>query len=103
MIVRFSDRALEDFWHGKSSARARRIPADIRTRLMDRLTQMDAAAALSDLAVPPSNNLEALSGDLDGWWSIRVNKQWRLIFKWTDAGPAEVYLSEHYHPWSAMK
>lgn len=97
-IISFADPALEDFWHGVKSARARAIPADVQRRLLVRLTALDVAAALSDLAVPPSNNLEPLSGDLAGHWSIRVNKQWRLVFRWLDgaAGPSDVRFVDYH-------
>jgi addiction module HigA family antidote len=55
-----------------------------------KLMQMNRAAHLSDLVVPPGNRLEALRGDREGFHSIRVNDQWRLVFRWTESGPADV-------------
>jgi proteic killer suppression protein len=57
---------------------------------------MEAAAVLEDLRVPPGNRLEALRGDLAGWFSVRVNDQWRLIFCWED-GAAEAVRLVAYH------
>jgi proteic killer suppression protein len=97
VILSFADTGAEDFWNGINSARARKIPANIRTRLMDRLTAMDIATNINDLRVPPSNHLEELQGNLAGLCSIRVNKQFRVIFRWDAdaAGPSEVRLDDH--------
>ena len=54
------------------------------------------AARLDDLKAPPGNRLEALSGDLKGFHSIRINEQWRIVFRWTDAGPDEVRISDYH-------
>ena len=61
-----------------------------------KLVQLDAAASLTDLSVPPGNRLEPLKGELSGRHSIRINDQWRIVFRWTDAGPAEVEIM-NYH------
>jgi toxin HigB-1 len=61
-----------------------------------KLTMLDAAYVLSDLASPPGNRLEALSGDRAGQHSIRINDQWRICFVWTVAGPTEVEITKHY-------
>lgn len=96
VIVSFNDKVAEDVYNGRNSARARRVPTEVRQRLLDRLTALNAAAVLADLSVPPSNGLEALKGDLLGFHSVRVNDQWRLVFKWTDAGPAEVRFTDYH-------
>lgn len=57
---------------------------------------LNAAMELRDLLVPPGNRLEALRGDMQGLHSIRVNDQWRLVFLWTDAGPAQVRLLDYH-------
>jgi proteic killer suppression protein len=56
---------------------------------------LDYALQLADLRSPPGNRLEALKGDLAGFHSIRVNDQWRVIFRWTDAGPTEVDVGDY--------
>ena len=96
MIVGFGEKATEDLYNGITSARTRRIPSDIRQRALDRLTALNAAARLDDLRSPPSNRLEQLRGDLAGFWSIRVNDQWRIIFKWTDGQASEVSLTDYH-------
>jgi proteic killer suppression protein len=57
---------------------------------------LNAAQVLEDLRGPPGNRLEVLKGDRQGWHSVRVNDQWRLVFRWTDGGPADVTL-DNYH------
>jgi proteic killer suppression protein len=61
-----------------------------------KLVQLDAAATLTDLSVPPGNRLEPLKGELSGRHSIRINDQWRIVFRWTDAGPAEVEITDYH-------
>lgn len=67
--------------------------AKITTRKLDML---DYAAALRDLASPPGNRLEALRGKFDGFHSIRINDQWRVVFRWTASGPAEVDVRDYH-------
>ena len=95
MIASFRDDWLRDFF--VEDVRSKRIPADLERRLFRKIQMIDDAAADQDLRVPPSNHFEKLRGDLAGLHSVRVNKQWRLIFKW-DGGRGEavdVYLDDH--------
>lgn len=96
MIVSFGDGATEDVFNGVRSARARAFPADILQRAVRLLDQLNAAAKLDDMKVPPGNKLEKLKKDLAGFHSVRVNGQWRIIFKWTDAGPEEVRITDYH-------
>lgn len=57
---------------------------------------MDAAAALGDLLVPPGNRLEKLRGDRAGQYSVRVNDQWRICFRWSDVGPEDVEIVDYH-------
>ena len=57
---------------------------------------LDYAAALTDLASPPGNRLEALKGSLRGFHSIRINDQWRVVFRWTDSGPGQVDIGDYH-------
>ena len=72
------------------------LPPDMRKRVLAKLQQLDVALNLDDLRVPPGNRLEALVGERQGQYSVRVNKQWRLCFRWTQAGPEDVEISKHY-------
>lgn len=93
MIRSFADAATEDLYNGVDSAKVRRIPADIRDRAVRKLDVLNAASVLDDLAAVPGNNLEALKGELAGYHSIRVNKQWRIVFKWNN-GAEEVRIED---------
>ena len=72
------------------------LPPNVRKRALAKLQQLGVALILDDLRVPPGNRLETLVGDRQGQYSIRVNKQWRLCFRWTQAGPEDVEISKHY-------
>lgn len=95
MIVSFRDRWLRDFF--VSDLRSAKVPADLKERLFRKLQLLDDAATDADLRAPPSNHFEKLSGSLKDRHSIRVNRQWRLIFLWNGtAGEANnVYLDKH--------
>jgi proteic killer suppression protein len=95
MIVSFRDDWLRSFF--VDDVRSRAIPADLEARLFRKLQMIDDAATDRDLRVPPSNHFEKLAGNLAGFHSIRVSKQWRLIFRWnTSRGEAsDLYLDDH--------
>lgn len=96
MIVSFGDPATEALYHGSTDRRARRFPRDIVKVSLRKLDMVAAAATLDDLRVPPGNRLEALKGEFKGEHSIRVNDQWRIVFRWTPQGPAEVRLIDYH-------
>ena len=89
MIKSFKDPYAQTIWRGKV---ARRLPPDIQNTARRKLRQLDAAAGLQDLRIPPNNKLEALSGNRAGQHSIRINDQWRICFVWrgTDAFDVEI-------------
>jgi toxin HigB-1 len=95
LIISFRDDWLQDFFVDDVSSR--RIPSDIDRRLFRKLQMIDDAVSDRDLRVPPSNHFEKLRGNLEGWHSIRINRQWRLIFRWDGVrGEASsVYLDDH--------
>jgi toxin HigB-1 len=95
MIGSFRDGWLRD-WFEIDTAN-KRIPADIESRLFRKLQLIDDATTDADLRVQPGNHFEKLSGALAAWHSIRVNQQWRLIFRWdAAAGEAhDLYLDNH--------
>jgi proteic killer suppression protein len=93
MIDTWRDSWLKDFF--VHNTRPKQIPADLRDRLFRKLQLLEDASTDADLRVPPSNHLEKLSGNLEGWHSIRVNLQWRLVFRWNDGKAASVYLDDH--------
>lgn len=92
MIQSFADRDTEELF---KSERNRRFATLSRVALR-KLIQMNQASALGDLAVPPGNRLEALSGRLSGFHSIRINDQWRIVFRWTEFGPEQVAIVDYH-------
>jgi proteic killer suppression protein len=92
MIRNFTDRDTEQLF---LSERNRRFSSITRVALR-KLIQMNQAGQLSDLSVPPGNRLEPLKGNLSGMHSIRINSQWRIIFRWTDNGPADVAICDYH-------
>ena len=92
MIQSFADRDTEQLFQEEKN---RRFTAIARVALR-KLFQVNRAGALQDLAVPPGNRLEALKGDWAGFHSIRINDQWRLVFRWTEKGPAEVAILDYH-------
>ena len=95
MILSFRDEWLRAFF--VEDIRSRRIPADLEERLFRKLQMLDDATSDQDLRVPPSNHLEKLRGNLAGLHAIRINRQWRLVFRWSGSrGEAhDVYLDDH--------
>ena len=96
MIVSFGDSATADLFHGRSTARVRRLPQDIVAHALDKLDVLNAAHDMSDLRSPPGNRLEALRGDLRGFHSIRVNIQWRIVFRWSGGAAHDVRLVDYH-------
>jgi len=97
MIVSFKNQATEDIFNGISSRIARKAcPQTIWRVAVRKLEQLDSVAVLDDLKVPPGNRLEALSGSRSGEFSIRINQQYRVCFRWGDAGPFEVEVTDYH-------
>jgi len=90
-IHSFGDSATADLYHGRNTSRARHFPQSIVSVALRKIDVLNAAHKLDDLCSPPGNRLEGLKGDLDGFHSMRVNDQWRIIFRWND-GVYEVSL-----------
>ena len=96
MIVSFGDRATEDLYHARPTSRARRFPNDIVNLALVKLDMLESAAAVLDLTSPPGNRLEPLRGDLRGFYSIRVNDQWRIVFRWENNSAHDVRLMDYH-------
>jgi proteic killer suppression protein len=95
MIDGFRDDWLRRFF--VDDVKSRQIPSDLDKRLFRKLQMIDDATSDQDLRVPPSNHFEKLQGKLEGFHSIRVNKRWRLVFRWSgERGEAtDLYLDDH--------
>jgi proteic killer suppression protein len=97
VIESFADKATEDIFNGVNSIEARRrLPRDLWRVAFRKLDQIDSAVQLDDLRVPPGNRLELLKGDRSGQQSIRINDQFRICFKWTDAGATMVEVVDYH-------
>ena len=93
MIRGFAGRDTELVWQG---IRSRRLPGEVQRIGLRKLEMLDAAVTVEDLREPPSNRLEALKGDRKGFWSIRINGQWRIIFKWEDGYAENVEIIDYH-------
>jgi proteic killer suppression protein len=93
MIVSFGDGETEKVWNGE---RSRRLPSDIQAAALRKLRLVNAALRVEDLRVPPGNKLERLKSDLAGLWSIRINDQWRIVFRWTEGGAEDVAIADYH-------
>jgi proteic killer suppression protein len=96
VIRSFGDGATEDLAGGKNSARARKIPANLRRSALRKLQLVNRAASLDDLRAPPGNRLEPLTGDLASYHSIRINDQWRVILRWIDGDAFDVRITDYH-------
>ncbi|MCE0505318.1 type II toxin-antitoxin system RelE/ParE family toxin [Roseivivax sp. GX 12232] len=79
-----------------SGTYGKRFPADLVKRVRAIFAALDSAVVLEDLRFPPGNHLEELKGDRAGQHSVRINRQWRVCFRWTDQGPAEVEIVDYH-------
>lgn len=91
MILSFADRETELIWQG---VRSRKLPPDIQPRTLIRLRLLNQAKVLEDLRIPPGNRLERLSGNRAGQYSLRINDQWRICFRWSDGGASDVEITD---------
>jgi toxin HigB-1 len=96
VIATFADNATADLFHGLDTARVKKLPQEVKKVGPRKLDMINAAAKLDDLKAPPGNRLEALKGNLAGYHSIRVNQQWRIVFKWKDGAAHEVKLDDYH-------
>jgi proteic killer suppression protein len=92
VIRSFADKETERIWNGEVS---RRLPIQIQAIARRKLRMLDAAKLLDDLRLPPANRLEALKGNRVGQYSIRINDQWRICFKWRDEQCTEVQIVDY--------
>ena len=96
MILSFGDDSTEDLYHGFATHRVRRFPPVIIAAALRKLDMLEAAHRLNDLRMLPGNRLELLRGELAGYYSIRVNDQWRIVFRWEDNNASEVSLTDYH-------
>lgn len=93
MIRSFGDIDTELISNG---TRSRKLPQDIQNVARRKLRMIEAASDINDLRVPPGNRLEQLSGNLEGFWSIRINDQWRVVFEFKNGGADNVKITDYH-------
>ena len=97
MIQSVRDHGTEDVFNGRATRKARSVcPQAVWAVAARKLDLLDSADTIEDLRVPPGNRLEALSGDRKGQFSIRINQQYRICFRWEGAGPADVEIVDYH-------
>lgn len=93
MIRTFANREVEQIWSGVQS---RRLPPLIQQVARRKLRMLNNAASLDDLRAPPADRLEALKGDRKGQYSIRINDQWRICFRWSQGDAHDVEIVDYH-------
>jgi toxin HigB-1 len=93
VIKSFRDREAERLFNRE---RIRRLGSDVQRVALRKLRILDAATTLEDLRVPPANRLEKLKGDREGQHSIRINKQWRICFRWRSGDAHDVEIVDYH-------
>jgi proteic killer suppression protein len=93
MIFSFGSKQTEQVWNG---FRVKKMPAEIQNIGRRTLRMLNNSQDIADLRITPSNRLEKLSGNLKGYYSIRINNQWRIIFKWHKGNASEVEIVDYH-------
>ena len=93
MIVSFGSKETERIWNG---VRINKMPNEIQAIGRRKLRMLNNSQNLNDLKIPPSNRLEKLTGNLKEYYSIRINDQWRIIFRWKDSNSADVTIIDYH-------
>ncbi len=93
MIVSFDSKETKKIWEGE---RVKRFSVDLQEMARRKLRMLNNSQNIADLKIPPSNRLEKLKGNLKDVYSIRINDQWRIIFKWTNGNASEVEVVDYH-------
>lgn len=93
MIISFGSKETEMIWNG---IRVKKMPLEIQNIGRRKLRMLNNSQDIIDLRIPPSNRLEKLSGNLNDFYSIRINKQWRIIFKWNNGNSTDVEIIDYH-------
>ena len=97
MAIEFRNRGTEDVFNGVDTKASRKlVPPELVDRAREKLFLIDDAEAIQDLRSPPGNRLEALKGDRKGQYSIRINDQYRVCFRWTERGARDVEIVDYH-------
>ncbi|AWX46191.1 uncharacterized protein HME9304_03223 [Flagellimonas maritima] len=93
MIISFGSKQTEQIWNG---IRVKKMPIEVQKVGRRKLRMLNNSQDIADLKIPPSNRLEKLTGNLSGFYSIRINKQWRIIFQWNDGNTSKVEVIDYH-------
>lgn len=93
MIKNFNDKETKLIWNG---IRSTKLPPDIQSKSRRKLRMINNAHSINDLRIPPANRLEKLKGDLKNYFSIRINQQWRIIFRWKNNDAYQVEIKDYH-------
>lgn len=93
MIKSFGSKETEKVWNGE---RSKKLPNEIQNIARRKLRMINNSQDLQDLKIPPSNRLEKLGGNLKEFYSIRINKQWRILFKWENGNCFEIEITDYH-------
>lgn len=93
MIISFKTRETEKIWEGE---RVKKLPFEIQELARRKLRMINNSVNISDLRIPPANRLEKLSGRYNGYYSIRVNDKWRIIFQWKNSNAENVEIIDYH-------
>lgn len=93
MIRSFKDKRAQSIWEGRP---VKRLSIELQNLARRKLRMLNNAVTLNDLLIPPGNRLEALTGDRKGYYSIRVNQQWRLCFSWQDHDVFDIEIVDYH-------
>ena len=96
MISSFGDSTTAEIYHGSDTKAARRIRRELWDRVQRKLDLLNACTSVEDLRIPPANRLEKLRGNLAGFYSIRVNQQYRIVFKFANGNCEEVRCTDYH-------
>ena len=96
MLDSFGNALAEDLFYDRRTRATRSFPAELRRAARRKLLYLHDAAELRDLRVPPGNRLEALRGDRRGFHSIRINDQWRVVFRWSRGQVHDVQIIDYH-------
>ena len=96
MIENFDSKCAEDIYNGINSRYSRKLPQNLHAKARRLLDQLNAITKVETLSVPPSNHLEKLKGNLAGYWSLRINKQWRIVFIWKEKNAFNVDILDYH-------
>ena len=96
MLKNLADKTTQDIYDGINSRQARKLPRELHDNTQRLLDQINATPTLDMLRIPPSNRLEKLKGDRAGFWSLRINDQWRIVFRWEGQNALDVQVIDYH-------